>query len=100
MIVIGKADTQKEGETERKNFCLMVHSPSGSNSWSCANPKTRSQKLLPDLPHGYRVPWLWAVLHCFPRPQAGSWMENATAGTPTGWDPYGIAVHARAEFNH
>ena len=35
-IFIGKADIQRGGETK---ICLMVHSPSGLNSRSCADPK-------------------------------------------------------------
>ena len=33
-IFIGKADVQRGGETERKIFYLLVHSPSDCNSWS------------------------------------------------------------------
>ena len=43
--------------------------------------EARIQELLPGLPHGCRVPRVWAVLHCFPRPQAGSWVGSGAAGT-------------------
>ena len=41
--------------------------------------ETKSHDLLPGLPHGCGVLRLWAVLDCFPRPQAG-WKESGTAG--------------------
>ena len=51
--------------------------------------EARSPEPLQDLPHRCRVPKLWAVLNCFPRPQAGSWMEVGRLGhklVPI-WDP-------------
>ena len=32
----------------------------------------------------YRVPKLWAILNCFPRPQAGKWLGSWAAGIRTG----------------
>ena len=36
------------------------------------------------LPRGCRVLKLWAVLDCFPGPQAGSWKGSRAAGIRTG----------------
>ena len=36
------------------------------------------------VPHWCRVPRIWAVLNCCPRPQAGSWMGSRTARIRTG----------------
>ena len=44
--------------------------------------EARSQGLL-GIPHGCRIPKLWAILYHFPRPQAGRWMGNGAAGTQT-----------------
>ena len=41
--------------------------------------KARSQELPPGLPRGCRVPRLQAILNCFPKPQAESWMESGAA---------------------
>ena len=43
-LFIGKSDIQRGGETERKIFHLMIHSPSDHNSWSCTGlkPGTRN----------------------------------------------------------
>ena len=43
-----------------------------------------SQEPLLGLPCGCRVPKLWAVLCCFPRPQAGSWKGSGASGIRTG----------------
>ena len=80
IFFIGKADIQR-GETERKIFHPMIHSPD-------AMP-IRSQEPLPGLPRRCRVPKLWAVLDCFPGPQAGSWKGSGAASiepVPI-WDP-------------
>ena len=46
--------------------------------------EARSQELLLGIPHGCRVPRLWAVHVCPPRPQAGSWMGSRAARIRTG----------------
>ena len=83
---IGKADIQR-GETERKIFHLMIHSPSERSGPILCQSEARS--LFPGLPHGLRVPKLWAVLDCFPGPQAGSWKGSGAAGIEPApiWDP-------------
>ena len=43
--------------------------------------EARNQEPLPSLPRRCRVPKLWAILNCFPRPQAGSWMGSGASGT-------------------
>ena len=43
--------------------------------------KARSQEFLPVFQWGYRVPMLWAILYCFCRPQAGSWVGNRASRT-------------------
>ena len=45
---------------------------------------TQSQEPLLGLPRGCRVPKLWAILNCFPGPQAGSWKGSGAAGIRTG----------------
>ena len=55
----------------------------------------RSQEPLPGLPRGCRFPKPWAVLGCFPRPQAGSWKGSRAAGAHMGSQ----ACKART-FNH
>ena len=65
---IGKADIQR-GETEKKIFCLMIHSPSDRNGRCYADLK-------PGASSGSPTRVLWAVLDCFPGPQAGSWMGS------------------------
>ena len=59
---------QRRGETERNIVHSMIHSPSDHNSWCCADQKTRT-----------RIPRPWAILECFPRPQAGIWMGSRAA---------------------
>ena len=70
----------------------------GRSSVRCITPQVsatadampiRSQEPLPGLPHGCRVPKLWAVLDCFPGPQAGSWKGSGAAGIEPApiWDP-------------
>ena len=81
LFFIGKADIQR-GETERKIFRPMIHSPSEPNG--ADTMPIRSQELLPGLPRGCRFPKFWAVLDCFPRPQAGSWKGSRAAGIRTG----------------
>ena len=39
-----------------------------------------SQELFLGHPRGCRVPKLWAILHRFSRPQAGSWVGSGAAG--------------------
>ena len=48
----------------------------------------RSQEPLPGLPRGCRVPKLWAILNCFPGPQAVSWKGSwaATIELAPIWD--------------
>ena len=46
--------------------------------------KTRSPELLLGLPWWCKVPRLWAILNCFPRQQAGSWMISRATGFRTG----------------
>ena len=52
--------------------------------------KAWSQEPLPGLPRGCRNPRLWAVLKCFPRSQAGSWMGSGTARIRT-------SIHMRSQ---
>ena len=59
----------------------------------------RSQEPLPGLPRGCRVPKLWAVLDCFPGPQAGSWKGSGAARIRTGAHMGSRACKART-FNH
>ena len=40
----------------------------------------QSQETLSGHPCGCKVPKLWAVLECFPGPQAGSWKGSGAAG--------------------
>ena len=92
LFFIGKADIQR-GETERKIFHPMIHSP--SEPQRVDTMPIRSQEPLPGLPRGCRVPKLWAVLDCFPRPLAGSWKGSEAAGAHMG----SRACKART-FNH
>ena len=50
----------------------------------CNAMPIRSQEPPLGLPRGCRVPKLWAVLNCFPGPQAGSGKGSGTAGIRTG----------------
>ena len=70
------------------------------NKWAqrpmLCQSEARMQELLPGLAHGEglcRVPKLWAVLNCSPRPQAWSWMGSGAAGIRTGAQ-YGFLVHS------
>ena len=92
-IFIGKADRQR-GETERKILHPMIHSQ--VRATADAMP-IRSQEPLLGLPHGRGVPKPWAVLHCFPRPQAGSWMGSRAAGIRTGTQMGSWACKARTQ---
>ena len=74
-IFIGKADIQR-GEIERKIFRPMFHSPNERNGRCFAGPK---KEPLLGLPRGCRVPKLWAVLDCFPGPQARRWKGGGAA---------------------
>ena len=88
-LFIGKSDLQRGGETERKILHPKIHSPSERNRPMLCRSEARIQELLPGIPHGCRVPKLWAVLDCFPRPQAGSEWEAWLPGlepVPI-WDP-------------
>ena len=78
---VGKADAQR-GETKRKIFHPMIHSPSESNGRCYTDPKPGASSGSPT--RGCRIPKLWAVLDCFPRPQAGSWMGSGAAWIRTG----------------
>ena len=59
----------------------------------------RSQEPLLRLPRGCSFPKLWAVLACFPRPQAGSWKGSGAAAIRTGAHMGSRACKART-FNH
>ena len=77
---IGKVDIQR-GETERKIFHPIIHSPSERNGRCYADPKPGPSSRSPTR---CRVPKLWAVLNCSPGPQAGSWKGSGAAGIRTG----------------
>ena len=79
-ILIGKAGIQR-GETERKIFRPMIHSPSERNCgcYASVKPKPGASSRSPTWVRGCRIPKLWAVLHCFPGPQAGSWKGSRAA---------------------
>ena len=81
IFCIGKGDIQR-GETERKIFRPMIHSPSERNGRYYADLKPGASSGSPT-----RVPKLWA--DCFPGPQAGSWKGSGAAGIELApiWDP-------------
>ena len=60
-----------------------------------ATAEVRIQELLPALPRGCRVPRLWAILKCFPSPQAGSWMGSGADGIRTSTHMESQPVKAR-----
>ena len=95
-IFIGKQIyREKERQKERSSVCwftLQVVTTAGTEL-------TRSQELLPGLPRGRKVPKLWAVLDCFPRPQAGSWKGSGAAGIRT-CVPMGSRACKARTFNH
>ena len=61
--------------------------------------RIQSQEPLLGLPRVCRFSKLWAVLDCFPRPQAGSWKGTVAAGIRTGAHMGSWACKART-FNH
>ena len=75
-IFIRKLDIQRRGQ--RRNLPSADSHPKRLQQLELSQSEAMSQDLLPGLPHGCRVPRLWAVLDCFPRPQAGSWMGSGT----------------------
>ena len=81
-IFITKSDIQIGGETEKMIFCPIFHSPSDLNSQCCADPKPGARNFLQVSQMGAES-HLQAVLNCFPRQQAGSWMESGAAGIRT-----------------
>ena len=71
-----------ERKRDREEDLLLVDSFS---RWPVLSQfQVRSLELLPGLSHRCRVPRLWAVLDCFSRPQAGSWMGSGAARIRTG----------------
>ena len=92
----------KGGYTERRDReeDLMIHSPSERNGSILCRSEARS---LFRVSHagagGCSFPELWAVLCCFPRPQARSWKGSGAAGSRTGAHMGSRACKART-FNH
>lgn len=79
----------KSGEKERHILYLLVHCPNGLNHLLSGGQSRAGQKLgtvsfLSSLPHGFRDPSLWAVLHHFTRLLTGSWLASGTSGIRTG----------------
>ena len=97
-IFTTKTDIQR-GETERKIFHSLVHPPSECNGLVLHRSRARSQELSQGLPHRCRIPKHWAVLDCFPRPQAWSWMGSGAARIRTG--AHMVSLHIQGEdFSH
>lgn len=63
----------REKDMQRERFSVLWLEPNKS--------KARSQQIFPDLQGRCRVPRLWAVLDCLPKPQAGNWRRNGAAST-------------------
>ena len=81
---------RKERQRERSSDRWFT--PQVSTTGRCyADPKPGASSVspTPGLPPGCRFPKLWAVLDCFPGPQAGSWKGSGTAGIEPApiWDP-------------
>ena len=79
---ITKSDIQRGGETERKIFHLMIHSPSGCKGWCCADPKPG--------PTWVKGPKALGHLDFPPRPQAGRWMGSGWEVELLGLEPVPI----------
>ena len=91
-LFIGQSDIQRGGKTERKIFHPMIHSPSKATADAML---IQSQEPLPGLPHGCRVPKLWAIFNCLSGPQAGSWMGSWAAEIRTSAHVVSKACKAR-----
>ena len=76
-FILLQSQIYRVGDTERNILHPMIHSPSSSNGQSHAQPKPGASSRSPAWVQGSR---LWAVLDCFPRPKAGSWMGSWAAG--------------------
>ena len=74
-----------ERKRDKEEDLLFIDSlPKWLQRLKLSQSEARSLESLSCLPRRCRVPKLWAVLNCFPRPQAGSWMERGAARIRTG----------------
>ena len=89
-----------KGRRDRKEDLLSDDSlPKWPQRLQLSQSEARSLKPLPDLPCGCRVPRLWAILDCFPRSQAGSWMGSRAVGIRTNTHVGSWHVQGK-DFNH
>ena len=98
-LFIGKVDIQRGGEKERKIFHLIFSLPNQPQQMELSQSEARSQELLLGLPHGCRDPKPWAILYCFNRLQAGSWMGSGAAGIRPGAHMGSQCIQGE-DFNH
>ena len=87
-ISIGKSNIQR-GETERKIFHPMIHSPSSRNDWCCADLKPGAKKLLQISYMGAGSQGFGPALTAFPGHKQGAGWEVGLLGLEQApiWDP-------------
>lgn len=89
-IYLRKAYSPREGRDRVKRFLrLLVHSPQWPHWQELSLSETKSEELLPDLPHWYRCPRNWANPHWFSQ-AASRKRDHKWSSQDVKWQPNGM----------
>ena len=101
-LFLSQSQIYREEEKQRRRSSVWWFTPQVTTMTRPAPIWSQEPGALPGLPRRCKVPRLWAIPDCFPRPQAGSWMEVEQLGLELAsvWDLGSIQGEDLSHLRH